>query len=77
MMLLVNSSNHLAADPGIAYRRVFFLFMGFSVFGVEFFRQPDAHIGYLSLGLTTGQLLVITTGHRGNLAYISVMGESS
>ncbi|MBI4567944.1 MAG: prolipoprotein diacylglyceryl transferase [Planctomycetes bacterium] len=26
-------------------------------FGVEFFREPDAHLGYRALGLTQGQLL--------------------
>jgi len=37
-----------------------FLFMfgyGLARFTVEFFRQPDAHIGFLSIGVTMGQLL--------------------
>jgi phosphatidylglycerol:prolipoprotein diacylglycerol transferase len=35
----------------------FFLLYGLFRFLVEFFRQPDAHLGYLWAGATMGQLL--------------------
>jgi phosphatidylglycerol:prolipoprotein diacylglycerol transferase len=38
---------------------VFFLVYGIVRTGVEYFRQPDEHIGYLSFGLTTGQFLSV------------------
>ncbi len=38
---------------------VFFLLYGLFRFGVEFFRQPDAHLGFLWGGATMGQLLCL------------------
>jgi phosphatidylglycerol---prolipoprotein diacylglyceryl transferase len=35
----------------------FFLFYGIFRFAVEFYRQPDAHLGFLWAGATMGQLL--------------------
>ena len=32
------------------------LYGGFRI-GVEFFREPDAHLGFIALGMTMGQLL--------------------
>lgn len=55
MMLLVQSEklrHRLGFLTG-----VFFAGYGITRTGVEFFRQPDAHIGFLSFGLTTGQWL--------------------
>lgn len=37
----------------------FFLLYGSFRFGVEFFRQPDAHLGFLWAGATMGQLLCL------------------
>lgn len=42
--------------PGIPFF-TFFLLYGLFRFGVEFFRQPDAHLGFLWGGATMGQLL--------------------
>lgn len=39
-------------------------------FFVEFFREPDSHIGYLSLGLTMGQWLCIVMFFASWLAYL-------
>ncbi len=36
-----------------------FIFYGVARFIAEFFREPDAHIGYLYQGLTQGQLLTL------------------
>jgi phosphatidylglycerol:prolipoprotein diacylglycerol transferase len=52
------------AAPGIPFFS-FFLFYGLFRFCVEFFRQPDAHLGFLWGGATMGQLLslpMILTG---------------
>ena len=38
---------------------IFFSGYGIVRIGAEFFRQPDSHIGFLSFGFTTGQLLSI------------------
>ena len=38
---------------------VFVLGYGIARIGVEFFREPDSHIGYLSFGFTTGQYLSV------------------
>jgi phosphatidylglycerol:prolipoprotein diacylglycerol transferase len=46
--------------PRFAVGGVFLLFYGAFRFFVEFFRQPDAHIGFDALGwLTRGQLLSV------------------
>lgn len=42
--------------PGIPFFS-FFLLYGLFRFGVEFFRQPDQHLGFLWAGATMGQLL--------------------
>ena len=42
--------------PGIPFF-TFFLLYGVFRFGVEFFRQPDEHLGFLWAGATMGQLL--------------------
>ena len=36
---------------------VFLIFYGVFRIGVEFFREPDAHLGFIAAGLTMGQLL--------------------
>ena len=36
---------------------LFFIFYGVFRFGVEFFREPDAHLGLIAMGMTMGQLL--------------------
>lgn len=38
---------------------LFFILYSFFRFGVEFFRQPDAHLGFLTFHLTMGQILCI------------------
>lgn len=54
-ILWVFSSKH---RPTMAVSGIFLCFYGLFRFIVEFFRQPDAHIGFLSMGwLTMGQLL--------------------
>jgi phosphatidylglycerol:prolipoprotein diacylglycerol transferase len=55
MMFLVRNEM-LRRRPGFL-TGVFFLGYGIVRTGAEYFRQPDAHIGYLSFGLTTGQCL--------------------
>ena len=37
----------------------FLIFYGSIRFIIEYFRQPDAHIGYLNSGMTMGQLLCV------------------
>jgi phosphatidylglycerol:prolipoprotein diacylglycerol transferase len=57
----------------------FFLFYGLFRFAVEFFRQPDAHLGFLWGAATMGQLLslpMILTGISG-LAYCWRRGRSA
>ena len=44
--------------PGLA-TGLFVLIYGLSRMFVEFFRQPDAHIGFLSGGITMGQVLCV------------------
>ena len=36
---------------------LFFIFYGVFRFGVEFFREPDVHLGLIAMGMTMGQLL--------------------
>lgn len=48
---------HRRKAPAGAPFFAFFLFYGLFRFGVEFFRQPDAHLGFLWGGATMGQLL--------------------
>jgi len=36
---------------------MFLIFYGIFRIGVEFFREPDAHLGFIALGMTMGQLL--------------------
>lgn len=38
---------------------VFLIFYGLSRIFIEFFREPDSHIGYLYMNLSTGQILSI------------------
>lgn len=38
---------------------VFLIGYGVARFTVEFFREPDAHLGVLSLGMTMGQWLCL------------------
>jgi phosphatidylglycerol:prolipoprotein diacylglycerol transferase len=54
----------LQANPGIRARRGFTAGTFFAGYGVargigEFFRQPDAHLGFLFAGATMGQLLSV------------------
>lgn len=37
----------------------FLIWYGVFRFSIEFFRTPDANLGYLTLGLTMGQILSI------------------
>ena len=55
LMWLVRSET-LRHRPGFL-TGVFLAGYGIARTGVEFFRQPDAHIGFLSFGSTTGQWL--------------------
>ena len=44
---------------------IFLILYGIFRIGVEFFREPDAHLGFIALGMTMGQLLsslMITAG---------------
>jgi len=50
--------NRFKVRPGLPFF-AFFLFYGLFRFTVEFFRQPDAHIGFLWGGATMGQILCI------------------
>jgi len=56
VMMLLAQSEVLRRRPGFL-TGVFFSGYGIARAGVEFFRQPDSHIGFLSFGLTTGQWL--------------------
>lgn len=51
--------NHLRRDGQISI--VFLLGYSAARFIAEFFRQPDAHIGFLILGLSMGQILSLLT----------------
>ena len=46
--------------PLMSVSGLFLLLYGLFRFGVEFVRQPDAHLGFIALGwLTMGQLLTV------------------
>jgi phosphatidylglycerol:prolipoprotein diacylglycerol transferase len=46
--------------PYMAVSGLFLLLYGVFRFGIEFYRVPDAHLGYLSLGwVTMGQILTV------------------
>jgi phosphatidylglycerol:prolipoprotein diacylglycerol transferase len=36
---------------------IFLIFYGVFRVGVEFFREPDAHLGFITVGMTMGQVL--------------------
>ncbi len=36
---------------------VFLILYGVFRIGIEFFREPDAHLGFIAAGMTMGQLL--------------------
>ena len=56
ILILLVQSEPLRRRPGFL-TGIFFAGYGIIRIIVEFFRQPDVHIGFLSLGLTTGQWL--------------------
>jgi len=58
IMLLLARQEKLRARPGFL-SGVFLLGYGIFRFGVEFFREPDAQLGFLFAGATMGQLLCI------------------
>ena len=51
---------HLLSRPGIISGTFLILYSLFRFF-IEFFREPDAHIGYLALSLTIGQIISLVT----------------
>jgi len=46
-----------ASWPSGSMVGLFLILYGVFRFGVEFFREPDAHLGFIALGMTMGQLL--------------------
>ena len=56
LMFLLSRSTDIRQTPG-ALCGVFLAGYGVARFIVEFFRQPDAHLGFLFAGATMGQLL--------------------
>ena len=55
-MYLLRRFTGIRQSPG-ALCGVFLVGYGIARFTVEFFRQPDAHLGFLFAGATMGQLL--------------------
>jgi len=53
----------------------FFGLYGCFRFGVEFFRQPDQHLGFLSLGMTMGQWLSLPMILFGVIGLLAVRGR--
>ena len=58
ILILLYRREGVRQRPGMS-AGVFFVGYGLARSFVEFFRQPDAHIGFLSFGTTTGQWLSI------------------
>lgn len=56
LSLVLYGLHRRGARPGVPFFTFFTLYGGFR-FLVEFFREPDAHLGYLWGGATMGQLL--------------------
>ncbi len=56
---------------------LFLIFYGAVRFFVEFFREPDAHIGYLQLGMTMGQILSSTMIGIGLIIWVWRRKQSS
>jgi phosphatidylglycerol:prolipoprotein diacylglycerol transferase len=55
---------HVACTPAKSASKgklpaVFFMGYGILRFAAEFFREPDAHLGILSLGMSMGQWLCV------------------
>lgn len=57
LVLIIAWKRQQSANPGGGLVGIFLAGYGASRFIVEFFREPDAHLGLLGLGLTMGQWL--------------------
>ena len=56
IILLLFERRGFLKSPGII-SGIFLTFYSIFRFGIEFFRVPDDHLGYLFLGLTMGQII--------------------
>jgi len=61
-------------NPGII-SSLFLIFYSFLRFNMEFFREPDSHIGYLSYHLTLGQFIGIVFFFLGVFLYLLKRNE--
>jgi phosphatidylglycerol:prolipoprotein diacylglycerol transferase len=57
LWVLKEKQNPPTSWPSGSMVALFFIFYGVFRIGVEFFREPDAHLGFIALGMTMGQLL--------------------
>ena len=77
LFILLNhiAKNKIYETPGII-SSIFLILYSFFRFILEFFREPDTHIGYLMWGLTLGQILSIVFLFFGLSLYLFKKNES-
>jgi phosphatidylglycerol:prolipoprotein diacylglycerol transferase len=76
LFLLLNffSKKDKFKNPGII-SSLFLIFYSFLRFNMEFFREPDSHIGYLSYHLTLGQFIGMVFFFLGVFLYLLKRNE--
>jgi phosphatidylglycerol:prolipoprotein diacylglycerol transferase len=57
LWILKEKQNPPSSWPSGSMVAVFLIFYGIFRVGVEFFREPDAHLGFIAAGMTMGQVL--------------------
>ncbi|MDD3028976.1 MAG: prolipoprotein diacylglyceryl transferase [Alphaproteobacteria bacterium] len=75
VMIFLSRKPAIRARPGVL-SGVFLLLYGTFRFGVEFFREPDAQLGFLYFGATMGQMLCVPMILAGMLILVKVSKPS-
>jgi phosphatidylglycerol:prolipoprotein diacylglycerol transferase len=57
LWILKEKQNPPSSWPSGSMVAIFLIFYGVFRVGVEFFREPDAHLGFITVGMTMGQVL--------------------